>query len=72
MLYCWDLRKFCVNQSINDLTQGSISKHLVTMSIPIGIGLLLQTLYFVVDLYFISTLGEHAIAGVGIAGNLNF
>jgi len=72
MLYCWDLRKLCVNQSINDLTQGSISKHLVTMSIPIGIGLLLQTLYFVVDLYFISTLGEHAIAGVGIAGNLNF
>ena len=55
-----------------DLTRGSIPSLLVRMAIPIGIGLLMQTLYFVVDLYFVSSLGEEAIAGVGIAGNLNF
>jgi len=31
-----------------------------------------QTLYFLVDLYFVGRLGKEAIAGVGIAGNLTF
>jgi len=31
-----------------------------------------QTLYFLVDLYWVGRLGKEAIAGVGIAGNLNF
>lgn len=56
----------------HDLTSGPIPQLLIKMAIPIGIGLLLQTLYFVVDLYFVSSLGDAAVAGVGIAGNLNF
>ena len=31
-----------------------------------------QTLYFLVDLYWVGRLGREAIAGVGIAGNLTF
>src|SRR5687767_13624440 len=31
-----------------------------------------QTLYFLVDLYWVGRLGKEAIAGVGIAGNLTF
>ena len=34
--------------------------------------MLLQTLYFFVDLYFVSRLGDTAIAGVSAAGNLIF
>ena len=34
--------------------------------------MLLQTLYFVVDLYFVAHLGDAAIAGVSAAGNLMF
>jgi putative MATE family efflux protein len=37
-----------------------------------GAGMLLQALYFFVDLYFVAKLGEAAIAGVGAAGNLMF
>src|SRR5690349_9513772 len=57
---------------MKDLTRGSIPRHLVEMSIPIGIGLLLQTLYYLVDLYFVANLGDAAIAGVSAAGNLWF
>lgn len=32
--------------------------------------MVVQTLYFLVDLYFVSSLGGAAIAGVGLAGNL--
>ncbi len=34
--------------------------------------MIFQTLYFLVDLYWVGRLGREAIAGVGIAGNLTF
>lgn len=55
---------------MKDLTQGSIPRHLMTMSLQMGVGLLLQTVYFFVDLYFVSKLGDAAIAGVSAAGNV--
>jgi len=45
---------------MKDLTTGSIPRHLATMSLQMGTGLLLQTLYFFVDLYFVSKLGDAA------------
>jgi putative MATE family efflux protein len=57
---------------MKDLTQDSIARHIARMAAPIAIGLLFQTLYFLVDLYFIGPLGGPAIAGVGVAGNVMF
>ncbi len=57
---------------MHDMTQGSIARHLVRMSAPIALGMLFQTLYVLVDLYFVSRLGDAAIAGVSTAGNLQF
>lgn len=42
------------------------------MAAFIGISLIFQTMYFVVDLYFVSRLGNAAIAGVSAAGNVFF
>lgn len=57
---------------MKDLTQGPVFRHLVGLSAPIAVGMLLQTLYFLVDLYFVSALGDAAIAGVSAAGNVVF
>src|SRR4051812_38112357 len=57
---------------VRDLTEGSVDRHLVAMATPIAAGMLFQTLYFLVDLYFVGRLGRAAIAGVGSAGNLTF
>jgi putative MATE family efflux protein len=57
---------------MKDLTQQSVAKHIVGMALPIMAGMLLQTLYYVVDLYFVSRIGNAAIAGVSGAGNLMF
>jgi putative MATE family efflux protein len=54
---------------MKDLTQGSIPRLVAAMALPVGAGMLLQTLYYLVDLYFVSRLGEAALAGVGAAGN---
>src|SRR5690349_23307195 len=57
---------------MHDLTKGPITRHLIAMAMPIAIGMLFQTLYFLVDLYFVARIGDAAIAGVGAAGNLTF
>ena len=53
---------------MRDLTQGPIPGHLFAMALPIGAGMLAQTLYFLIDLYFVAQLGDAALAGVGAAG----
>jgi putative MATE family efflux protein len=57
---------------MRDLTQGSITGHLLGMAGFIGLSLIFQTLYFIVDLYFVSRLGNAAIAGVSASGNVFF
>ena len=57
---------------MKDLTEGSIARHLLVMALPMAIGMLVQTLYLMVDLYFVARLGDAAIAGVGAAGNFMF
>jgi putative MATE family efflux protein len=57
---------------MKDLTQGSIVSHIVQMAGVMVIGMVGQTLYYLVDLYFVSGLGPQAIAGVGAAGNITF
>ena len=57
---------------MKDLTQGSIARQLVAMAVPIAAGMVFQTLYFLVDLYFVAGLGGAAIAGVSAAGTIAF
>lgn len=42
------------------------------MAAPIAAGMLFQTLYFLIDLYFVGRLGDAALAGVGAGGNVMF
>lgn len=57
---------------MQDMTEGSIASHLTRMAVPIAIGMVFQTLYYLVDLYFVAQLGETAIAGLTSAGNVQF
>ena len=57
---------------MHDLTRGSIPKQILVLAAPIAIGMIFQTLYYLVDLYFVATLGDTAIAGVSAGGNLQF
>jgi putative MATE family efflux protein len=57
---------------MQDLTKGSISAHLLKTSSFMLVTMVFQTLYFLVDLYWVGRLGSEAVAGVGVAGNLTF
>jgi putative MATE family efflux protein len=56
---------------VKDLTQGPIPQQIVAIAVPIAAGMIFQTLYYLVDLYFVAGLGDTAIAGVGLAGNVS-
>jgi Na+-driven multidrug efflux pump len=58
--------------NMKDLTQKSIGGHILQMAIPITAGMFFQTLYFLIDLYFVARLGDASLAGVGAAGNVSF
>lgn len=57
---------------MKDLTQGPVTGHILALAAPMAIGMLVQTLYFMVDLYFVARLGDTALAGVSAAGNFTF
>lgn len=57
---------------MKDLTQGSVVKTILAMAIPVAASMLFQTLYLLIDLYFVAALGEDAVAGVGTASTLMF
>jgi len=55
---------------MKDLTQGSVTRHLVHMSAFLAMSMVVQTLYLLADLYWVGHLGKEAIAAVGVAGNI--
>src|SRR3989442_1841597 len=57
---------------MHDLTSGSVTRHLLKTTSFMLVTMLFQTLYFLVDLYWVGRLGKEAVAGVGVAGNLMF
>jgi putative MATE family efflux protein len=57
---------------MKDLTQGSIVGHISVMAPQIFAGMIMMMLCQLIDLYFVSDLGDAAIAGVGAAGNVGF
>jgi putative MATE family efflux protein len=57
---------------MNDLTTGPITGHLLKTTSYMLVTMVFQTLYFLIDLYWVGRLGTASVAAVGIAGNLTF
>jgi putative MATE family efflux protein len=57
---------------MQDLTTGSVSRHLLKTTGFMLVTMVFQTLYFLIDLFWVGRLGTEAVAAVGIAGNLTF
>ena len=59
--------------SMKDMTQGNITKSIITFAIPMLISSIFQQLYAVIDALIISRfLGADALAGVGATGQITF
>lgn len=57
---------------MNDLTTGPVTRHLLKTTSFMLVTMVTQTLYVLVDLYWVGSLGKESVAAVGVAGNLTF
>lgn len=57
---------------MKDLTTGSLTGHLLKTTSFMLVGMVMQTLYVLVDLYWVGQLGTEAIAAVAVGGNVTF
>jgi putative MATE family efflux protein len=55
---------------MKDMTEGSVTSHLLHMASFMAVSMVVQTLYLLADLYWVGRLGKEAIAAVGLSGNL--
>jgi putative MATE family efflux protein len=57
---------------VQDLTSGSLTGHLLKTTGYMLVSMVFQTLYVLIDLYWVGRLGTDAVAAVGLSGNLMF
>jgi putative MATE family efflux protein len=62
----WKAVKQSLNGQEQDYTQGSIRKAVFLLAIPMILELSLESVFAVVDMFFVSKLGQNAIATVGL------
>ncbi len=58
--------RMSLNGEQRDYTQGNLSKAIFLLAIPMILELSLESVFAVVDIFFVSKLGQHAIATVGL------
>jgi putative MATE family efflux protein len=57
---------------MEDLTSGPLTRHLLKTTSFMLVTMIFQTLYYLIDLFWVGRLGTQSIAAVGIAGNFTF
>src|SRR5215216_2389195 len=62
----WSLVRRSLRGDQYDYTQGSIRHAIVLLAIPMILELSLESVFAVVDMFFVGKLGENAIATVGL------
>ena len=77
-----NLRPFCASfdnklngnyiSPMEDLTTGPVTRHLLKTTSFMLVMMIFQTLYYLIDLYWVGRLGTRPVAAVGVAGNLTF
>jgi putative MATE family efflux protein len=62
----WEAVRLSLSGTEQDYTQGSIPRAVVLLAIPMILELALESVFAVVDMFFVGKLGENAIATVGL------
>ena len=67
MLNQWiQLVKEALGKKTKDFTKGSINKALILLSIPLVLEMIMEALFAVVDVFFLSKVSVEAVAVVGL------
>src|ERR1700740_3188782 len=62
----WNLMRISLNGEQQDYTRGSIRKAVLLLAVPMILELSLESVFALVDMFFVGKLGQNAIATVGL------
>jgi len=62
----WTLLKQAVKGTQQDYTEGSLSKAVFLLSVPMILEMVMESVFGVLDVYFVGRLGANAVAAVGL------
>ncbi len=66
----WATLREAVRGSKQDFTQGSIGRSIFLLAVPMVMEMFMESLFAVVDVFFVSKLGADAVAAVGITESM--
>jgi putative MATE family efflux protein len=66
----WSLFIEAIQGTPRDYTEGSISKAVILLGIPMVLEMLMESVFAITDIFFVGHLGPHAIATIGLTESL--
>jgi putative MATE family efflux protein len=70
LLQAWSLFREAIRGSSRDFTQGPIGPSIIVLAIPMVMEMSMESLFAVVDVFFVSQLGADAVATVGLTESM--
>jgi putative MATE family efflux protein len=66
----WDVFVHAVRGTGGDATKGPLERAIVLLAVPMVLEMVMESLFAVVDIFFVSRLGDEAVAGVALTESL--